>query len=57
MESREKYYVPRVQGIINQNCIQSIEWLKTFLDEGSHSIQNEVPYIKSLLEKKIFLKN
>lgn len=54
IKTREEYYEVRVQDIINQNEIKSINDLKTFLDEGSHSIQNEVSYIKSLLEKKDF---
>jgi len=54
MTTREKYYETRVQNIIDLNDIKSLNGLNTFLDEGDHSIQNEVSYIKSLLVKKDF---
>lgn len=55
MTTRQKYYEARVQNIIDLNDIKSINELNRFLDEGDHSIQNEVSYIKSLLVKKILL--
>lgn len=49
-ETQCKYYLKRIQNIIDLNNIASIDELYEFLDSNKHSIQNEVNLIKKYLE-------